>query len=156
MLIVDSSIANPTPYCPALPLPSSTPQQETRCPATAALVRPGLLLSCSPMTSPPTARHFHEATSTWPAPFFSVRTSVRTFQYTTLSSSKHDLVSPSSASNITFEGFSRSAFPLYIGHGTCSAFWSNGGQPPVPNCIGRKICSSPPVLALILHILHLH
>ena len=82
--------ASPTPCCPARPALPSTPLQNTRYPTVANSVRPGLRVSCSPMTSQPSTLHFCKSTSAWPAPRRPVRDNERTFQVAILSSPVRD------------------------------------------------------------------
>ena len=90
--MIDFFTANPTPCCLALPLPPSAPQQKTRYPAATNSGRPGLRVSCSPMTSQPSSLHLCKTTSGWPAPLRPVRESVRTLYVATVSSPLRDLV----------------------------------------------------------------
>ena len=84
--MIESLTASPTPWCPARPVLLSTPLQNTRYPAVANSVRPGLRVCCSPMTSQPSTLHFCKSTSAWPAPRRPVRDNERTFQVAILSS----------------------------------------------------------------------
>ena len=88
--MIDSLTANPTPCCPARPVLPSTPLQNTRYPAVANSVRPGLRVSCSPMMSQPSTLHFCKSTSAWPAPRRPVRDNERIFQVDILSSPVRD------------------------------------------------------------------
>ena len=89
--MIDSLTASPTPCCPARPVLPSIPLQNTGYPAAANSVRPGLRVSCSPMTSQSSTLHFCKSTSAWPAPRRPVRDNERTFQVATLSSPMRDL-----------------------------------------------------------------
>ena len=87
---IDFLTASPTPCCPARPLLPSNPLQNTRYPAAANSVRPGLRVSYSPMTSQPSTLHFCKSTSAWPAPRRPATHNERTFQVATLSSPVRD------------------------------------------------------------------
>lgn len=85
--------ANPTLKYSAFSLPPLSPQQKTRYPTAANVVRPDLLVSFCPMTSYQIAWHFCRTTSACLAPLFPVRV-VRALYVATSSSPTRSLVLP--------------------------------------------------------------
>ena len=111
--MIDSLTASPTPCCPARPLLPSTPLQNTRYPAAANSVRPGLRVSCSPVTSQPSTLHFCKSTSARPAPRRPVRDNERTFQVATLTSPVRDHAHAAFCLILTLRRLSGRASPTF-------------------------------------------